>query len=400
MKCKLCRNREADKTNTHYLTDAIIRPCLNPDGGNGREEGVYFDLEYSKIESNFQRNSSIDKVDNYFVIITNSWKKIKSKKVLLATWNTYNELWVKWEEEFLGKWVSYCATCDGMFYKWKDVVVVWWWNTAITEALYLANICNKVTVIHRNENFKADDILLEKVKNNPKIELVLNEEVAEITGEEKWDVDWIKLKSWKEIDTHWVFIAIWTTPNNDLINKLGLEKDEDWYLVVDDRQETSLNWIYAAGDNNEKNKNIKQAITSAAEWVIAAVSIHEDLLKEWNISSKKADKNSAEKIEEKISWYKELSSIKELEDFINQDKKVSVTFSASWCWPCQMLKEDVRQNKKYPLAVYDVDLWQEYQELIWVQIKGIPASFIFKNWKIINTIKNPSYKKIIKKLDN
>ena len=123
---------------------------------------------------------SVEKTRELFKINTSSWKKFESKFLILATWNKYRRLWVKGEEEFLWKWVSYCATCDGMFFKDREVVIVWWWNTAVTESLYLAEICKKIYLVHRKNTFRAEDIWLEKIKKNPKINLVLNEEVEEI----------------------------------------------------------------------------------------------------------------------------------------------------------------------------------------------------------------------------
>lgn len=220
---------------------------------------------------------SVTKHENHFHIKTMSWDEYKSKYVILATWNNHRHLWAKWEEEFLGKWVSYCATCDWMFFKDRDVVIVWGWNTAVTEALYLADICNKVYLVHRRDTFRAEDSWVEKAEQRDNIELVLNEEVEEIT----WSmfVEEIILKSWKTLKADWIFVAVWTLPNTKPIDELNPEKDSEGCLIVDARQETSIPWLYAAWDVTTNSNKFKQTIMSAAEWCLAANSVHEDNLK-------------------------------------------------------------------------------------------------------------------------
>lgn len=222
--------------------------------------------------------TKLEKHESHFHIATSSGKELSAKKVVLATGNNYRHLWAKWEDEFLWKWVSYCATCDGMFFKWRDIVMVGWWNTAVTEALYLADICNKVYIVHRRDTFRAEDIWMEKAKEKENIEFVLNEEVEEITG--KMFVEKIVLKSWKSLKADWIFVAVGTIPNVDLVSDLGLEKDEEGCLVVDKRQETSLPGLYAAWDVTTNSNKFRQTIMSAAEWCLTANSIHEDLLRE------------------------------------------------------------------------------------------------------------------------
>ncbi len=222
--------------------------------------------------------TKLEKHNNHFHIVTSSGKELSAKKVILATGNNYRHLWAPWEDDFLGKWVSYCATCDGMFFKNRDIVMVGWWNTAITEALYLADICNKVYIVHRSEKLRAENTWIDKAHKRDNIEFVLNEEVEEITG--KMFVEEIKLKSWKSLKADGIFIAIGTIPNVDLVSEMHLDKDAEWCLVVDKRQETSLKWLYAAGDVTTNSNKFRQTIMSAAEWCLTANSIHEDLLME------------------------------------------------------------------------------------------------------------------------
>ena len=219
----------------------------------------------------------VNKHEDHFHIITTSWKEFKAKRVIIATWNNHRHLEVPWEKEFLGKWVSYCATCDGMFFKGRDVIIAGGWNTAVTEALYLADIANKVYLVHRRDTFRAEDSWVEKAKAKENIELVLNEQIEEITWDMLW-MTWVKLKSWKEIKADWIFIAVWTIPNTGVVEDLNPQKDEEGCLVVDKRQQTSIPGLYAAWDVTTNSNKFKQTIMSAAEWCLAADSVHSDLM--------------------------------------------------------------------------------------------------------------------------
>lgn len=220
--------------------------------------------------------SLVEKKDNLFLVKTESWKEFFSKTLIYATWNKYRKIWFKWENKFLWKWVSYCATCDAMFFKNLDVAIVWWWNSALTEALYLSGICGKVYLIHRRDTFRAESVRIDKVKDNPKIELVLNDEVESVD----WSlfVEKINLKSWKSLKADGIFVAIWNQPDTKVIDNLNPKIDNDWCLIVDSRQETSVPWLYAAWDVTTNSNKFRQTIMSAAEGCLAANSVHEDLI--------------------------------------------------------------------------------------------------------------------------
>lgn len=219
----------------------------------------------------------VEKNDNLFLIKTVSWKEFNSRFVVYATWNKYKKVWFKWEEEFLWKWVSYCATCDAMFFKNRDVAIIWWWNTALTEALFLSDICRKVYLIHRRDTFRAESVRVEKIKNTENIELVLNEEVESVS----WSMfmEEIYLKSWKILKADGIFVAVWNEPDTKIIDCMAPKKDEDGCLIVDQRQETSIAWLYAAWDVTTNSNKFRQTIMSAAEWCLAANSIHEDIVR-------------------------------------------------------------------------------------------------------------------------
>ena len=222
--------------------------------------------------------TEITKQNDIFDVKTSSGKQFSSKYVILATGNNHKKLWCIWEKEFLWKWVSYCATCDGMFFKNREVIVVWWGNTALTESIYLSEICKKVYLIHRRNEFRAENTWIEQAKKRENIEFILNDEVEEIVWDKLW-MTWVKLKSWKEVKSDWIFVAVWTSPNTSLVDGLNPQKDEEWCLIVDKRQETSVKWLYAAWDVTTNSNKFKQTIMSAAEWCLAANSVHEDKMR-------------------------------------------------------------------------------------------------------------------------
>lgn len=221
--------------------------------------------------------TDLKKTEAWFRVKVTSWDEYESKYIVLATWNSYRKLGFKGENEYLWKWVSYCATCDWMFFKDRDVVIVWWWNTALTEALYLSEICSKVYVVHRRGTFRAEDIWIEQANKKENIEFVLNEEIEEVRW--KLFMEETVLKSGKVIKSDWIFVAIWSDPNTTLVDEFDLQKDDEGCLVVDKRQETWLKWLYAAWDVSTNSNKFKQTIMSAAEWCLAADSIHEDIIR-------------------------------------------------------------------------------------------------------------------------
>lgn len=221
--------------------------------------------------------TDLEKVGDIFHVKTGSGKEFSAKYVIIATGNSHKHLWVKGEEAFLGKWVSYCATCDGNFFKNMTVVVAGWGNTALTESLYLADICKKVYLVHRRDTFRAEDTWVEQAKKRENIEFVLNEQIEEIAG---WFfMEKVILKSGRELPAEWIFVAVGTNPNVQVVEKLSPQKDEEWCLIVDKRQQTSISGLYAAGDVTTNSNKFKQTIMSAAEWCLAANSVHEDIIR-------------------------------------------------------------------------------------------------------------------------
>jgi len=197
--------------------------------------------------------------------------EILTQSLILAIGTEKNKLNVPGENEFFGKWVSYCATCDGFFYRWKKVAVIGGWDTAFIEALYLANICEKVYLIHRRDTFRAEPIRVEKAKEQKNIEFILNAQVEEIFGDQV--VKGVKVKQNEEektINIDWVFIAIGMTPNKMPGLDNYLKRNEKGYIIVDNCMKTNLPWVFAAGDCTTGNCWFRQLVVACAEWAVAA----------------------------------------------------------------------------------------------------------------------------------
>ena len=216
--------------------------------------------------------------ENHFSVSTMGGKNFDTKRILLATGNTYKMLGIPGEKEFYGQGVSYCATCDGNFYKNLTVGVVGAGNTAITEALYLAEIAKEVHIFVRGDVIRAENIWTEKANNTSNIIFHMNTQVTEVQGN-MMGVTGVILNTGENLTLDGLFVAIGSTPITNIVDNLSPQKDGEWCLVVDQRQETTIPGLYAAGDVTTNSNKFRQTIMSAAEGCLAANSIHEDILK-------------------------------------------------------------------------------------------------------------------------
>ena len=188
-----------------------------------------------------------------------------AKTVIIATGAKPKKLGVKGEDEFLGRGVSYCAICDGAFYKGKTVAVVGGGNSALEEALYLSTIADKVYLVHYKNTFRADKVIQDKVFNTSNIELVLNESIKEIRGDN--NVTQLVLNN-SELDVDGLFIYIGMTPNVELVNN-QLSQDKSGFIITDNTMQTSIKGVYAIGD--VRNTPLRQVITATSDGAIAGV---------------------------------------------------------------------------------------------------------------------------------
>lgn len=221
--------------------------------------------------------TSVDTSQRPFKVSVDDGSEILAETVIIATGATAKYLGLESEEKFKGGGVSACATCDGFFYKGKDVAVVGGGDTAAEEATYLANMCRKVYLIHRRDELRASKAMQKRVLNTPNIETLWFHEVKEIVGVEKGFTKALngailfdnRTGEEKKIDIEGFFVAIGHKPNSDLF-KGKLDMDETGYLITKpDSTATNVPGIFAAGDIQDKH--YRQAITAAGTGCMAAI---------------------------------------------------------------------------------------------------------------------------------
>ncbi len=217
-----------------------------------------------------------------FILTGESGDIYEADSVIICTGAQAKWLGLDSEKKYQGYGVSGCATCDGFFFKNKQVIVVGGGNSAVEEALYLTNHCNKVFVVHRKDKFKAEKILQERLFKNPKIEVIWNCQLQEVLGDENpKNVTGAILKnsidgSLKQMAIDGVFIAIGHKPNTDLFKTTGLEMDNEGYLITKaGTTQTNIKGIYAAGD--VQDKIYRQAVTAAGTGCMAALEVEKFL---------------------------------------------------------------------------------------------------------------------------
>lgn len=195
----------------------------------------------------------------------------KAKSVIIATGAQPKKLGVKGEKEFLGRGVSYCAICDGAFYRDKTVAVVGGGNAALEEAMYLTKFATKVYVIHRRNEFRADKIVQNLAFKNEKLEFVYDTVVNEINGEDTVKslvIENIKTNETSTLNVDGIFPYIGFLPNTDLING-QVEQDSNGFIITDETMKTSIDGIFAAGD--VRKTPLRQVITATSDGAVAAV---------------------------------------------------------------------------------------------------------------------------------
>ena len=207
--------------------------------------------------------------DNFEITTSNG--TYTALTVILALGASPRNLGLESEKRLRGSGVSYCATCDGNFYRGTDVAVVGGGNTAFEDALFLANLCKKVYIIHRRDEFRAEKILQDRVAKTENIEIIANSVPVEITG--KFEVDGIRIenkdKETRDIPVQGVFVAIGTVPNSDIVKDF-VNLDNYGYIKTDNNMETSVPGVYAIGD--VRDTVLRQVVTACADGAIAAQS--------------------------------------------------------------------------------------------------------------------------------
>jgi len=215
---------------------------------------------------------NVDFTHKPFKVLTAS-EEFESKAIIICTGATPRKIGIDGEQTFAGKGVSYCATCDGAFFREQPIAVVGGGDSCMEEAVFLTKFASKVHIIHRRDEFRASKIMQERVLNNEKIEVHWNSILKDITGDEK--VKQIILTDTKtneetSVDMGGVFVAIGHEPNTELF-KEQVELDENGYIILKNNTQTSIDGIFSAGDVHDHR--YRQAITAAGYGCMAAIDV-------------------------------------------------------------------------------------------------------------------------------
>ena len=227
--------------------------------------GLGLEVEYTLVKS-------IERLEDGTFLLRTDVDDIQARGIIAATGAKHSKLSVPGEDEFEGKGVSYCATCDAPFFKNRKVVVVGGGDTALTDALYLSRLCSEVVLVHRRDQFRGQKILQERVRNTGNIHLRMKANVVSINGDTK--VRSVTLDSGDVIEADGIFIFTGIVPASSLFEGL-VELDDRGFIVTNGRMETSASGIFAAGD--VRNTALRQVVTATGDGAVAASSLDEYL---------------------------------------------------------------------------------------------------------------------------
>ena len=233
--------------------------------GLGKISGMDLIMKFREHAAGMDANMADEAVtavskDGGLFTVTGSKNTYKSKTVIFCAGAAHRPLGVKGEAEFTGRGVSYCAVCDGFFYRKKTAVVVGGGDTAVSEAVFLSNICSEVKIVHRRGEFRAAKRLVDRLNECKNVTQVLNAELAEIKGDKT--VTSVVLRDGRELETNGVFVAVGIVPNSGLVKDLA-DCDSAGFIVAGESGETSCEGLFAAGD--VRTKPLRQIITACAD---------------------------------------------------------------------------------------------------------------------------------------
>ena len=232
---------------------------------------LYNQVKKLNPDVKFEEVLQIKNKDNFKEVVTNK-NTYKSKAVIIATGSKNRKLGLNNEEKLIGKGISYCATCDGMFFKDKVVAVYGGGNNAIDDALYLSDIVNKLYIIYRQKDFKIESMNLEKLKNKENVEFILNSNIVDIKGEEKLEYITIENKETNNksnLNIDGLFIAIGHVPVSSMCNNL-INTDKNGYIIANEDCSTNIEGIFTAGD--VRIKTVRQLTTACSDGTVAALN--------------------------------------------------------------------------------------------------------------------------------
>ncbi len=216
----------------------------------------------------FEKVIDIKDYKDYKEVITNK-NTYKTKTIILATGSDNRKLNIEGEKELLGKGISYCATCDGNFYKNKVVAVIGSGMTAIEDAIYLSDIVNKVYLINRSDKFKVEENLLNELNNKSNIEIILNTNITKLNGKEYLEsIEISKDNNTSVLNVSCLFVAVGRIPENQNFAKL-INLDDKGYVIADENCHTNVDGIFVSGDN--RTKSLRQLVTATSDGAVSAM---------------------------------------------------------------------------------------------------------------------------------
>lgn len=247
--------------NTSTISNYPVAPGITgPEFGqvlSKQAEDLGVEIEYAEV-------NHIDKADGYFKITTED-DNFEAKTIIIATGTQPRKLELEHEDEFTGKGISYCATCDGAFYKDRVVAVNGGGNSALHEALYLADIASKVYLVHRRTEFRGSEDMVENIKAKGNVELVLGANITKLNGDKK--LTSVETDTGQTLDVDGLFVSIGRVPNaKKLID--GLEVVDGDYVAAGENCITNIPGVFVAGD--VRNKELRQLVTATSDGAIAA----------------------------------------------------------------------------------------------------------------------------------
>lgn len=247
---------------------------LGMPGMNGYDMGEAFRKHAVAFGVPFQEGEAVAvaKTENGFVVTCSDGEDILAKTVIYAAGAAHRHLGVPGEDALSGRGVSYCAVCDGAFYRNKTVAVAGGGNTALDDALYLSDMCSKVYLIHRREEFRGAAATLAKLKERENVEILAPAVISAVLGEKK--VSGLALADGREISCQGLFVAVGMMPQTELLKGL-VAQDEAGYVLADETGKTSLAGFFVAGD--VRAKALRQVVTAAADGANAAFAAAEYL---------------------------------------------------------------------------------------------------------------------------
>lgn len=251
-------------------------PAFDTINGLELSERMIDQVKKLNVEIFMETVENIHKNSKQFVVET-SENEYRGKKLILAMGVKRKHLGLENEDNFLGKGVSYCSACDGLFYKDKVVGVVGGSDAALTAAIHLSDIAKKVYIIYRRDKFfRAEPMWIKLVERNKKIEVLFNSEICGLFGKD--ELEKVLLKDDQEIVINGLFVEIGAGPDIEFLKKLGIKIDLNGYIMTDINMNTSIPGIFAAGDI--VSGNFKQAVIACSQGAIAANSVYNEIKSE------------------------------------------------------------------------------------------------------------------------